>query len=223
MLHSGVNPEGTKQKRSLADQAYQRIEEMIVTLQLPPGSHFSEGELSERLGIGRTPIREALQRLAAAGLIAALPRRGIFVTEINIGEHVALLETRRVLDRLIASRAARRARTDQRLDLRRCAAEISEAAARSNLTEFMRLDRRCDQILEAACHNRSAVRACAPLHTHCRRFWYQYQENGDLAQSAALHAQVMCAVADGDENKAAGASDQLLDYLDKFIRVALEY
>ncbi len=209
--------------RSLAEQAYQRIEELIVTLKLAPGTHFSEAELSQQLGIGRTPIREALQRLAADRLITTIPRRGMMVTEINIADHLALLETRRVLDRLIASRAAKRAGRKQRQQLRSLAETITQAAQKSDLARFMRLDRQCDQILEAASRNPFAVRACAPLHAHCRRFWYRYQENGDLNESARLHAQVMNAVASGDSQAAAQVSDQLLDYLDAFARAALEF
>ncbi len=211
------------EKQSLAEKAYVLIEEMIVTLKLAPGSHFSEGELSHQLGIGRTPIREALQRLATDRLIATVPRRGMFVTEINITEHLALLETRRILDRLIASRASKRAGDGQRARLRDCASEIVSAAAEQNLDSFMRLDRQCDEILEHASRNPFAVRAGAPLHAHCRRFWYRYQENGDLPKSARLHADVMLAVAAGNESEAAAASDRLTDYLDEFARAAIEF
>ena len=68
----------------VADRAYRELEEMIVTLQLSPGTVLSEQALSVRLKIGRTPIREALQRLARDGLVAIMPRRGIMVSEINL-------------------------------------------------------------------------------------------------------------------------------------------
>ena len=66
--------------QSLTDRAYADIEEMIVFLKLAPGSAISEAELSGHLGIGRTPIREALQRLARERLVQILPRRGIIVS-----------------------------------------------------------------------------------------------------------------------------------------------
>jgi DNA-binding GntR family transcriptional regulator len=80
---------------SLTDRAYRDLEEMIVTLQLLPGSAVSETALSQRLGIGRTPIREALQRLARERLVTILPRRGIIVSEINVKSQLRLLEVRR--------------------------------------------------------------------------------------------------------------------------------
>src|SRR6476620_2753600 len=87
--------------QSLTDRAYGEIEEMIVTLRLAPGSAVSESALSELLGIGRTPIREALQRLARERLVAIFPRRGIVVTDINVTSQLRLLEVRRELERLI--------------------------------------------------------------------------------------------------------------------------
>ena len=97
--------------RSLTDEAYAQLEELIVTLQLRPGVAVSEASLSERLGIGRTPIREALQRLAREHLVAVLPQRGNLISEIDIKKQLRLLETRREVERLIVRCAARRART----------------------------------------------------------------------------------------------------------------
>ena len=208
--------------QSLSNKAYHLIEEMIVTLVLPPGSNVTEKDLSEKLGIGRTPIREALQRLATEHLVIAVPRHGILVTEINIPEHLALLETRRVLDRLIASRAASRATPEQRDSLRELASKIIEAATIPEASEFMRTDSEADAILDHACRNVFAVQATAPLHIHCRRFWFMYRKNGDLNQSAALHSALFNGVAGGDESIAATASDTLLDYLVQFTRNTLD-
>ena len=72
-------------RQSLTDQAYVRLEELIVTLQLEPGAVLSESVLSRDLGFGRTPIREALQRLAREGLVTILPRKGVLVSEVNPG------------------------------------------------------------------------------------------------------------------------------------------
>ncbi len=72
-----------RNRESLTDRAYKRVEELVVTLQLEPGSVLSESALAQDLGIGRTPIREALQRLTREGLVVILPRKGILVSEIN--------------------------------------------------------------------------------------------------------------------------------------------
>src|SRR3954465_1678799 len=99
---------------TLTDRAYRELEEMIVTLQLLPGTVLSEQALAVRLKIGRTPIREALQRLARDGLVLIMPRRGIMVSEINLRLQLRLLEVRRELERLMASLAAERATPDER-------------------------------------------------------------------------------------------------------------
>jgi DNA-binding GntR family transcriptional regulator len=99
---------------TFTDKAYAQIEEMIVTLQLPPGTVLSELVLTNRLGIGRTPIREALQRLSRDGLVSILPRRGVLVSDIDIRAQLRVLEVRRELDRLIARYAAIRATQEER-------------------------------------------------------------------------------------------------------------
>src|SRR4249920_2921182 len=91
--------------QSLTDRAYAVLEEMIVTLQLPPTAVISEAALSEQLGIGRTPIREALQRLARERLVIVLPRRGIIVSQIDVRSQLRLLEVRREIERLVAKSA----------------------------------------------------------------------------------------------------------------------
>jgi DNA-binding GntR family transcriptional regulator len=208
--------------QTLAEKAYELIEEMIVTLKLSPGAVFSEADLSRQLNIGRTPIREALQRLSGERLVIALPRRGMMVTEINIANQLALLETRRELDKLIATRAARRATPEQREILKELANFMQQAADESNLAEFMRVDHEFDQVVEVACRNPFAVQANASLHAHSRRFWYYYQANGDLKRSTALHVALIHAVMKGDEAAAAQASNRLLDYLEELIRLTLE-
>jgi DNA-binding GntR family transcriptional regulator len=97
---------------TLTDRAYRLIEELIVTLALPPETILSEQSLAQRLAIGRTPIREALQRLARDGLVVILPRRGILVSQINLKTQMRLLEVRRELERLMARGAAEGATQD---------------------------------------------------------------------------------------------------------------
>ena len=111
--------------RTLTGEAYRRIEEMIVTLELAPAAVVSEAILSERIGIGTTPIREALQRLAREYLVQILPRRGVVVTSIDVRQQLQVLETRRELDRLIARAAARRSTPAERQRI----AELADAMA----------------------------------------------------------------------------------------------
>lgn len=209
------------QPLSLTDKAYQIVEEMIVTLALPPGRVFSENELSQEIQIGRTPLREALQRLAHEGLVRVMPRRGMMITEINAAGHFSILETRRVIDRLMVHRAAQRATTAQRSNLKGFAAGILIAAKAKDVDSFMRLDQSCDAEIALASKNAVAAHAAAPLHTLCRRFWFAHQNIGDLMLSAKDHATLLEAIAEGKAEAAVVASDHLIDYLEQFTREAL--
>ena len=205
--------------QSLTDRAYGEIEEMIVTLRLAPGSAISESELSAHLGIGRTPIREALQRLARERLVSIFPRRGIIVTEINVASQLRLLETRRELERLIARSAARRATDDERERFRALAAAFEAAAKANDDVTFMRIDRDFNVLCSAASHNEFAAGAMSLMHSLSRRFWYlHYKQAADMPLTAKLHADIARAIAAGDEERAAKASDRLLNLIEKFTR-----
>ena len=119
-------------RESLTDKAYKQLEEMIVTLQLEPGLVLVEADLGERLHIGRTPIREALHRLAREGLVMILPRKGILVTEINPGKQFLVLELRRELERLMARASAARATDAERKEFRRIAKGMKQAAGNND-------------------------------------------------------------------------------------------
>jgi len=208
--------------RSLTDLAYAHLEEMIVTLKLAPGRTVSEGELSVLTGIGRTPIREALQRLAREKLVSILPRRGIVVTEINVGSQLRLLEVRRELERLIARSAARRATDAERERFRELAKLFEKSAREDNDVTFMRTDREFNTLCSAASHNDFAAGAMSLMHSLSRRFWYiHYKRAADMPLTAKLHADIARAIAAANEERAAKASDKLLDAIEKFTRATV--
>jgi DNA-binding GntR family transcriptional regulator len=208
---------------SLTDRAYRRLEEMIVTLQLAPGAVVSETALSDRLGIGRTPIREALQRLARERLIVVLPRRGIMVPEVNIRTQLRLLETRREVERLLARLAARRATEAIRQRFREIAAGMESAAKSNDDVTFMRLDREFNMLELDAAQNEFAAGAMMLMHGLSRRFWYiHYKEVADMPLTARQHADIARAVADGDADAAGAAVDRLMDYIEKFTRATVD-
>ena len=203
----------------MSDQAYEGLEEMIVTLHLDPGAVLSEAELSEQLGIGRTPIREALQRLAREGLVLILPRKGILVSEINPGKQLLLLEVRRELERLLARSGAHRATDEERERFTEIADGMERAERENDDLGFMRLDDALNKLIATAAHNEYANRAIGLTHGLSRRFWYvHYREAADLPVAARLHAKLARAIAGGDSAAAATASDELVDYVEAFTR-----
>ena len=209
--------------RPLTDIAYEQLEERIVTLQLPPGSALSEGALVRALGIGRTPVREALQRLAREGLVAILPRRGIVVSGIDAARQLELLLLRREVERLMASLAAERASESERERFRAIAVGMRDAARRNDDVQFMRLDSELNALLAAACRNEYVRRAMALMAGLSRRFWYRhYREVSDLPLCARLHADLADAAGTGGIPAAAAASDRLMDYVERFTSASLE-
>jgi DNA-binding GntR family transcriptional regulator len=204
---------------SLTDRAYADLEELIVTLELAPGEAVSEAALSAQLGIGRTPIREALQRLARERLVLILPRRGILVSEINVKSQLRLLEVRREMERLIARSAAKRATDEERARFVEIAKEFERSAKANDDKAFMRADRAFNELCGAAAHNEFAIGAMSLMHSLSRRFWYiHYKKAADMPLTAKLHADIARAIAQGAGERAAKASDKLLDTIEKFTR-----
>ena len=207
---------------TLTEQAYRLIEEQIVTLRLKPGEVLSEQTLSATFKIGRTPIREALQRLAREGLITILPRKGILVSDINPRNQLLVLEVRREIERLLSRAGAERATKEQREQLQVIAQGMDRAAKTNDDIAFMRLDRELNRLMIEAAHNDYAARSMKLLQGLSRRFWYMhYREAADLPLCARLHANQARAIAQGKSDAAVRASDKLMDYVENFTRATV--
>ena len=204
---------------SLSDQAFSVLEEMIVTLKLPPGSLWSEATLSESLGIGRTPVREAVQRLAEYHLVVIMKRHGIRIAEVNEQEQLLVLETRRELERLIATRAARRASAEDKKTMAAMARALLKAGKAGDVFELLRQYFVAKAFTAGCAGNRFSAQAIAPLYTLSRRFYFMHhQELNDLPEVARLHAELLRAIATGDEQAAGVACDLQIDYAASFAK-----
>ena len=209
-------------KAKLTDLAYAMIEEAIVTLRIPPGTAISEQDLPEMTGIGRTPIREAIQRLAREHLIVVLPQRGLLVSQMDVGKQLRVLETRRELERLIYRAAARRATDAERQRFARLADEFLRSSAKNDDVAFIRADREFNELCLVAARNEFAEGAMRLLHGLSRRFWYlHYKQAADMPEMAKLHAAVATAISKGDVDAAGQASDRLVDNLESFTRATV--
>jgi DNA-binding GntR family transcriptional regulator len=207
---------------TLTERAYVALEELIVRLELAPGSVVSETMLSERLGIGRTPIREALQRLARERLVQILPRRGVIVSTIDVRAQLRLLELRREVERLVARCAARRAAPAERERFSTLAIEFEAAADSNDDLHFMRVDREFNGLTLTAARNEFAADAMVTMQSLARRFWYHhYRQAADMPEAARLHAALARAIAAADERGAAAALDALLDNIESFTRATV--
>nr|WP_246312675.1 GntR family transcriptional regulator [Aquabacterium terrae] len=202
--------------------AYEMLEEAIVTLRLPPGAVVSEQQLAEMTGIGRTPIREAIQRLAREHLIVVLPQRGLLVAAVDLNKQLKLLETRREIERLVCRSAARRASDTERQRFARLARDFVGAAAKNDDVAFIRADREFNELCLAAARNEFAEGAMRLLHGLSRRFWYMhYKQSPDMPEMAKLHAAVATAVAKADADAAGHALDKLIDNIEHYTRATV--
>jgi len=192
---------------------------MIVRLELAPGGAVSEAMLAERLGIGRTPIREALQRLARERLVQILPRRGVIVSDINVKAQLRLLEVRREVERLVARSAARRASPEERARFAELAKAFERAARTNDDVTFLRIDREFNELCLVAARNEFATTAMQLMASLSRRFWYlHYKQAADMPETAKLHADIAREIAAGDADAAGKAADALLDNIEAFTR-----
>ena len=198
---------------TLAETAYRLLEDQIVRLELPPGGRYTEQSLGALIAMGRTPVREAIQRLVDDGLLIVFPRKGIMVTTIRPQDVIQALEVRLVLERMIAANAARDANQAQRQELAACAEAMLAASQANDLDAYMRTDHAFDLTLARVSANPFAARAVAPLQTMARRAWFYYTRNVDLVPAAERHAALARAVADGKVYEAVQASDQLVFHI----------
>jgi DNA-binding GntR family transcriptional regulator len=211
------------QPESKTDTAYRLLEEKIVTMELAPGVLLSESELALELGLGRTPVREALQRLASEYLVEIMPRRGVRVTDIEIKKQLRLLEVRRLLEQLNAGMAARRADLGMKTRFSEIAESMVEAAAGADYLSFLHLDSEFNELMIKAADNEFSASMLRKLHGLSRRFWHNYyRHEDDLPLVADIHAAIARAISSGDEDAAAAASMAHMDYIHSFTRAALE-
>jgi DNA-binding GntR family transcriptional regulator len=203
------------------DQAFLEIERMIVLRELAPGSLVSEKQLMERTGFGRTPVREALQRLARERLVEIHPNRGVLVPVASIEAQLKLLELRRTIEPFAVRLAAQRATADQR----RIASELAQHVLTDGLSidDFATFLREAHAVVVDATHNEFVEVALAPLQGLSRRFWFGNLSNPDedLIRAARLHHDILAAISAGDEDAAEKASLALSDYLFGFTYATL--
>lgn len=207
--------ESAPRQLSLAEQAYELLENRLVTLGLAPGSVVSEGLLIDMVGLGRTPVREAMQRLAHQELIRIMPRKGLMIAPIERADMLQLLEVRKPLERLIVHRAALNARDEQRSGLSAIARALT--ISHDNFEDFLNLDREMDALLDDCAGNPFASTTVAPLRTHCRRFWYFNRHRLRLSDAITAHSTMIRLIARRDYNGAKKASDGVITVIERLV------
>ena len=187
---------------SLADQAYFSIRELIVTLELAPGSVVSESALMQRLNMGRTPIREAMRTLAHEHLIEVYPRRGAFVAGIDTRDLTALSELRALLEPEAAKLAAERSTQADRLETLALIAELDHLSPTPR--DLIQLDQRIHHHIYKCTHNSYLEQMCERQYMHALRIWFLALDRiENLAEAILEHRALLEAISSGDSKKAA--------------------
>jgi DNA-binding GntR family transcriptional regulator len=193
--------------------AYLAIENKIVTLEFRPGVKYTEKAIIDAVEYGRTPVREALQRLEHEGLIEIRPRSGIEVVDIRPEDYVRAIEPRLTLEPLLARSAARYASPRDRETISRVMTDMLAAAGRADVVGYLQADKSLDEAVAGAAANPFLPRILGPLQIHSRRFWYQYHGAEHLKEVADAHADVCKAIVSGDAEAAQSTMLGLMDYL----------
>jgi DNA-binding GntR family transcriptional regulator len=204
----------------LSTQAYERIRRMIVRLDLAPGAVLREDDLRAALGIGRTPIREALQRLARDQFVTVLPRRGMFVSSIDVDELSTLYETRAVMEPYAARLACRRGTPAQWAEM----GDVIEQSLRSGVAPdaLLAVDRRCHEIIWSAAGNRFLTDTLDNLYAHSDRVWHMYLADvADTRHAVDEHIEILELLRAADADACAAAVEAHVRSFDAQVRDAV--
>jgi len=186
----------------LSDKAYYLIRQRIITLELPPMSPIDEQALMEELQLGRTPIREALQRLAAENLVSIVPRRGMFVADISLTDLQQVFELRMMLEGFCARLAAQRASDNQLIEMQRLIGEL-ERVSNSDRRALMVIDEEFHELLYQASDNEFLADTLRRLHALSFRIWHLVLDRlGGVRGAMEQHVEITKALKARDEQQA---------------------
>lgn len=204
-----------------AAQAYHDLERMIVFQELEPGSLVSEALLMQRTGLGRTPVREALQQLSRNRMVEIHPNKGVLIPPTSVEAQLRMLELRRVLESLAVRLACERATSDERAAMQEMASRLE--AETFTLREYADTVRGTHELIAAGSHNDYLADAMAPLQGLSRRFWFTHvvDDTAEIEAGSALHSTLLSSIVAGDVDAAEGASHALNDYLVDFAYATL--
>ncbi|MFC0581884.1 GntR family transcriptional regulator [Micrococcoides hystricis] len=215
---------------SMADRAYGAVKEKLVLLQIQPGSPINESELASELGVGRTPIREALKRLEMDHLVVSYPRRGTFATTVDIAELAEITELRLALEPLAARAAADRATPTQRHHLAEIRDLVTQLTAEQGAESLaapgllssegtqtlLRLDVAVHHGIYTACGNTHLADVLARYHYLATRIWtLAIHRIPGLATHFSDHVDLLESIIAGDGDAAAATT---IDHIEEFER-----
>lgn len=202
--------------------AYDRIKRAIVTAEIRPGTPIVESALVEQYGYGRTPVREALQRLAGDGLVVILPRRGTIVGQLGLHETRELFEARIVVEGETASLASQRSTQVERTGLVAINEEIHAIEAHNGFVEFLEADQRLHREIVRIAQNKYLGEAADRILTLNEWLWHvHFRRHGVSPSDLASHDAIVDAIAAGDPEAARHAMVEHIERSRALLRIAI--
>jgi DNA-binding GntR family transcriptional regulator len=196
---SGERPAG----ELMADRAYAELRDRIISLRIAPGAPINEDVLGSELEMGRTPVREAIKRLALENLVTVFPRRGTFASEINITDLAHIADVRIPLEGHAAARAAERLTPARREELEALQAELREHDESDDMATLIALDARVHRFVYATAGNPYLETTLTRYFNLSLRIWFLVLDRlPHLSQRVVEHEQLLTAIADGDVERA---------------------
>ncbi|WP_457967517.1 GntR family transcriptional regulator [Arthrobacter sp. D1-29] len=231
MASSGELPLGTAgsylserlEDESFADFAYRALCDELILLDIKPGEPLNDDVISRRLGVGRTPIREAMKRLESDHLVVAYPRRGTFAAGVDITDLAEISEIRQLLEPAAAARAARMASPQLRQEIKEFAKEVGELLPQlHSQRDLMRLDMRVHRMIYRATGSRHLEDVLIRYDNLATRIWSLVLEKlPPVSEHIAQHIELLECIADGDSDAAARLTSKHVADFENLIRAVL--
>lgn len=193
----------TRTTASQADVAYAQLLDLLIRLDIPPGAPLVEAELMERIGVGRTPLRDAIHRLEMQRLVVIHPRRGTFATNVDIGDLALITDVRAELESLAAAQAALRCGEHDRAVLGRLLGKVETPGTRKQIE----LDTEIHRAIHEASHNHFLASTAEMYHNLAQRLWHLFIDRmPDISSHVEDHRALLTAILEGDAEAAASAA-----------------
>jgi len=184
----------------LSDQAYDAIRDKIVSLEIPPGAPIEEEQLAAELGVGRTPVREAIKRLAYCRLVVVYPRSGSYAADLDLADLEAICDMRERLEGLAAERAATEARYEERQELQSL---LDDVVACTDPAQLLDLDARVHRAIHRMAHNPYLLDSLTQSLDLSLRMWNLARERlPDLDHHVHGQAEILQAILDRNGTRA---------------------
>ncbi len=193
---------------SLNELAYRRFKQALVTLSYKPGEYLNTAQVMSELEMGRTPINQAIHRLANEGLLQVIPRKGVMVSPLSMDDALELIEVRLANEMLCMRLASKRITAVQVAALTALNQQIEAASQRRDRVQMMTLDHQFHQQLAQIAGNNMLADILSVLHARAQRFWAStLSREGHMREVIEEHRAIIAALAAQDDDAAANAAE----------------